>query len=389
MKVLLTVCTGWYLDQTAAGLEALNALGGLWIGNKNATQVSRNLYARCWPFHLAMKPFYHMAPQFLTEKAIYVFSGVYRQWLKSKLAARNCPKFDVVHGIMGFAKEAFEYAEKNGALKVLDCPNSHPVTQYGYWQRECDIWGPHENVTIPRWVYGEMNRDLEKADMVLCPSDFVRDTMVQNGIPREKCFVNPFGVDTGIFKNRLAIPPTPRFVCVGTICLRKGHQYLFRAFKELKQHLPQAELICVGDVKSDFRKEWPLWEGTFTHFPHLSHPELAELLKSCYAFVLASVEEGFARVISESMCAGLPIVATYESGAGTIVKDGIHGFIVNSRKPRELAEAMLKLAKNPSLCEQMGKACHEVISTSNTWKDYSVRLVAEYSRRLALKAARI
>ena len=107
------------------------------------------------------------------------------------------------------------------------------------------------------------------------------------------------------------------------ICLRKGRQYLFRAFELVKRRLPDAELICVGQYKSDFRRERPRWEGTFRHIHHLSHPDLSALFQTCTAFVFPSQEEGFARVISEAIGSGLPIIASHESGATTLVRDGI------------------------------------------------------------------
>jgi glycosyltransferase involved in cell wall biosynthesis len=240
-------------------------------------------------------------------------------------------------------------------------------------------------VPIPRWIFARMNRDLERADLILCPSLFVRDTMVANGIRAEKCFVNPFGVDLGVFKQREAVPKIPTFIVVGTICLRKGHQYLFRAFEQVKKQLPDAELICVGNVKADFRKEWPRWRGSFTHFPSLTHLELAKLLQTCTAFVFPSQEEGFARVISEAMGASLPILASHESGATTLVEDGVEGLIVRGRDPQHIAEAMLRVARDRELCRRMGEAAHKKGALKNTWQDYGDRLLAEYLRRLPSK----
>ncbi|MGH7975913.1 MAG: glycosyltransferase family 4 protein [Limisphaerales bacterium] len=287
----------------------------------------------------------------------------------------------MVQTIMGYATEPFDAAEKIGALKVIDCPNSHPTTYFGFWQRECDIWCAGEKVPIPRWMYARMNRELERADLILCPSAFVRDTMLQNGISAEKCFVNPFGVDTTIFKPREQMPAKPRFICVGTICVRKGHQYLFRAFEIVKRQLPEAELVCVGDYKCDFRKEKPKWAGTFTYHPHLQHKELAALLKTGTAFVFPSQEEGFARVFSEAMAVGLPVIASHESGATTLVKDGLEGFIVRGRDPKHIAEAMIKAASDPALNQKMSEAAHQKGAVRNTWQDYGDRLLAEYERR--------
>lgn len=378
MQVLLATAGGWYLPQTAQAIAKRNALAGLWISDKNKTDLSSDQYRRCWPFHLAMKPFYHAAPQIWRERAFYALFPLWKSWLK----AQAWPKIEVVQAIMGAATEPFDQAERLGALKVVDCPNSHPTSYYGYWQRECDLWCPGEKVPIPRWMFARMNRELERADLVLCPSVFVRDTMVTNGIPAEKCFINPFGADVSIFKQRENLPPKPRFIAVGTICVRKGHQYLFRAFQQVKQQLPEAELICLGNVKSDFRKEWPRWKNTFTYIPHLPHPELAQLLRTCTAFVFPSQEEGFARAIVEAMAVGLPVIASPESGTSTLVQDGVEGFIINGRSPEKIAEAMLRVGRDPALCQRMGEAAHKKGAIKNTWQDYGDRLLAEYERRL-------
>lgn len=375
---LLATCGGWYLPHTAKALQTRDALAGLWISNKNSTGLPRDKFRRCWPFHLVMKPLFHCSPEIWTERAFYKLFPIWRAWLK----CQKWPEVNTVQAIMGFATEIFDSAEKIGALKVIDCQNSHPTSYYGYWRRECDLWCPAAKIPIPRWMFTRMNRELERADVVLCPSTFVRDTMVQNGISVEKCLVQPFGVDTAVFQKRASLPEHPRFVSVGTICLRKGHQYLFRAFEQVKAKLPDAELICVGGYKNDFRPERPRWEGRFQHIENLPHPELAKLLQTCTAFVLPSLEEGFARVLSEAMGAGLPIVATHESGATTLVRNGVEGFIVPVQQPNKLADAMIHVACDRELNWNMGEAAWRKGAERNTWQDYGDRLLAEYQKRL-------
>ena len=228
-----------------------------------------------------------------------------------------------------------------------------------------------------------MNRELERADCIIVQSSFCRDSMVWNGIPEKKIYINPMGVDTSTFLPRQSLPIKPRFICVGTICLRKGHQYLFRAFELLKKCLPDAELICVGQYKTDFRRERPRWEGTFRHFPNLSHSDLATLLQSCTAFVFPSQEEGIARAQIEALAVGLPVIGTHEGGATTLVRDGIEGFIVRGRDPHHIAEAMIRVALDTELNLKMGKAAFEKGATKNTWQDYGDRLLNEYARKIS------
>jgi glycosyltransferase involved in cell wall biosynthesis len=388
MQVLLTTTRNWHLGPAAKALSNRNSLAGLWMADKKPDGLPQEQYRRCWPYHLAMKPFYHFAPQVWDERATYWLLPFYRSWLRLQFSRSATPAFDVIHAILGFASEPFEKAERIGALKVVDCPNSHPTTYFGFWQRECDLCCPGERVPIPRWMFARMNRELEQADLIIVQSKFCKESMLLNGIPGEKVLINPMGVDTSIFLKREIVPPKPRFVCVGTICLRKGHQYLFRAFQIVKKTLPDAELICVGDYKCDFRKEKPKWAGTFTHHPKLSHPELSALLRTCTAFVFPSQEEGIARAQIEGLASGLPLIGTHEGGATTLVEDGVEGFIVRGRDPQQIASAMVKLATDLQLNERMGEAAHKKGSAKNSWQDYGDRLIEEYSRRLGIKAKR-
>ena len=382
MQVLLTTTRAWYLDKTAKAFSQRGALAGLWMADNNATRLPAGEYRRCWPYHLAMKPFYHCTPQIWSERATYFFLHVYTRWLRAQLRSARCPQFDVVHAIMGFATEIFDRADEIGALKVIDAPNSHPTSYYGYWQRECDLWCPGEKVPIPRYMFARMNRELSRADIVIAQSNFCKESMVANGIPAEKIIVNLMGVDTSVFRKRETVPKKIRFVCVGTICLRKGYQYLFRAFQLAKQRLPDAELVCVGDYKCDFRLERPKWEGSFTHYPRLTHPQIAELLKSCTAFVFPSQEEGIARAQIECMACGLPGIGTHEAGTTTLIKDGESGFIVRGNDPQQIADAMVRMAKDPAMNQRMGEAAYQKGAERNTWQDYGDRLLAEYERRL-------
>jgi glycosyltransferase involved in cell wall biosynthesis len=75
------------------------------------------------------------------------------------------------------------------------------------------------------------------------------------------------------------------------------------------------------------------------------------------------------------MGAGLPVIATHESSATTLVEDGIEGFIVRGRDPHQIAEAMLRLPQNPELCSVMGESAYQKGALQNTWQDYGDRLL--------------
>ena len=380
-KCVIAGMGSWYLGHTAREFEKMDSLSGYWVSNSSHTGVSDQKYRRIWDYHLAQKLFYHLPLPNLEEKMRWINLPFYERWI----ARQTLPDgTNVVQGPMGSCEALFKLATRSGQkiLKVFDAPNSHPTNFVGYWQRECDIYAPGYRVPMCLAARSRINRELEQADLILCPSNFVRDTMVLNGISAEKCFISHFGVDTSIFVPRTAPPSVPIFVCVGSICLRKGHQYLFRAFEILKKKLPHARLVCVGGVRPEFKQEWQRWEGSFEHHEILTHHEISQLLASATAFVLPSVEEGFARVLSEAMACALPIIATYESGATTVIQNGEQGFIVPARNVDALSQAMLTAATDDELNKEMGRKALLAGGSSNTWADYAKRLQDEYARRL-------
>jgi glycosyltransferase involved in cell wall biosynthesis len=384
-SVLLLSCGSWHLPQTAKAFSERGALAGLWITLGNHAGIPVNKFRRAWPFQAAMLPLYFCVPQIWAERAFYAFLPLWKAWL----ARQQFPSCNVVQATMGYGTEPFDRAERIGALKVLDCPNSHPVTYHGFWQRECDLWCPGEKIPIPQWMLARMNRELERADIIIVQSDFCKESMMLNGIPDDKVSVNPMGVDTKIFSKRPAVPERVRFVCVGTICLRKGHQYLFRAWEKVKRELPDAELICVGDYKSDFRNERPKWEGRFVHRPALSHFEIADLLKTCTAFVFPSQEEGIGRAQVEALACGVPVIGTHEGGTTTLVDDGVEGLIVRGRDPEHIAAAMIRLGQDRDLNQRMGDAAYKKVAAQNSWQQYGDRLLVRYAESLKDRQVRV
>ena len=198
---------------------------------------------------------------------------IWRQWLKmaETSSVRRRP---FRNGIRGCT--AFDYAEKIGAVKVLDASNSHPTSFHGFWQRELDIWNPGAQVGVPRRSFASINREIERADVVLCASTYVRDSMLYNGIPEAKLSVNPYGADLRVFTPRQRLPDKPRFIFVGALTLRKGLQYLIPAFEQAKKDMPEAELILCGGLYPDFQELYNRWRTSFTHIRSLPHPRTGE-----------------------------------------------------------------------------------------------------------------
>jgi glycosyltransferase involved in cell wall biosynthesis len=381
VQAILVSAGSWYLRQTARAFQERGALAGLYISDKNSTGVDPALYHRCWPFHLAMKPFYHLLnwPTARWGPVFWKMFPIWRAWF----LRQDFPRANVMQAIGPFAKEAFDVAEKKGFFKLFDAANSHPVTQQAILKREFKRWNPDARIlSAQTWYTQRATVDIQRADMILCPSLFVKESMIEHGVDESKCFVLPFGVNKQVFRPREAAPERVRFICVGDISIRKGHPFLFKVFEDFVKHMPDAELVCVGAVRPEARKFTRNLHPRIRLLPLQTHDELQALYRTSTAFVLLSYEEGYARVLAEALSSGLPVIATHESGATTTIKSGEEGFIVPSGDHQAALDALLTIASDRALCQAMGKRAATKSSSTMTWQEYGDRLLQELTLRI-------
>jgi glycosyltransferase involved in cell wall biosynthesis len=81
--------------------------------------------------------------------------------------------------------------------------------------------------------------------------------------------------------------------------------------------------------------------------------------------------------ILEAMSYGLPVVAPKVGGIPEIITDGVEGFLITTRDPRDFAEKCLLLSRDPALRKQMGVAARARVE-----KFFSAAAMAEKYYRL-------
>jgi glycosyltransferase involved in cell wall biosynthesis len=138
--------------------------------------------------------------------------------------------------------------------------------------------------------------------------------------------------------------------------------------------LPDAELMVVGPFdESAFVKSMRIkYGGSFTEYGNVPHYHLAALFSQADVFAFPSLAEGSALVTYEAQASGLPCVVTHE--AGSVVRDGIEGFVVPSCDSTELANRIYKLYKDEDLRREMAVASRKR-AEEFTWQRYHMDLV--------------
>jgi glycosyltransferase involved in cell wall biosynthesis len=150
----------------------------------------------------------------------------------------------------------------------------------------------------------------------------------------------------------------PILLALGRLETQKGHRFLLNAHARVTQEFPEARLVCVGE--GSLRQE--LEEQTrrlqiqdsvrFVGF----QSNIADWLAIADISVLPSLFEGLPLVAIESLAAERAMIATRVDGTTEVVRDGETGLTVTPAEPQELAEAMLRLLRDPGLRVRLARA---------------------------------
>jgi len=220
-----------------------------------------------------------------------------------------------------------------------------------------------------------------EADYVSIPSQYVKRTFLEYGVPEDKLIHVPYGVDLTYFRPVPKQDDVFRVVHCGMVSLQKGVHYLLQAFSELK--LPHAELWLIGSITDEIRPFLNRYSSTKVLYKGpFRERELYKYYSQGSVLCLASIHEGLAMVQAQAMACGLPVICTTNTGGEDIVRDGQDGFVVPIRDVEVLKEKILFFYENRDACKAMGNSGQQRVQSGFTWGDYGDRMIAEYQRIL-------
>lgn len=207
-------------------------------------------------------------------------------------------------------------------------------------------------------------------DRFIAVSEAVRRILVAGGIPLERVSV----VYSGVPVDRLAASiPDDRLLWemgegevlagnASALTREKDHATLIRAFGWAVGRLPKLRLLIAGDgpLRRDLeRLRDELGLGDKVRFLGF-RDGIWGTFKALDVFVVSSRGEGLGVSLVEAMACGLPVVATRVGGIPEVVLDGETGILVPPGDPRALGEALVRLASDRKLREEMGRGAREL-----------------------------
>ncbi|MBC7450863.1 MAG: glycosyltransferase family 4 protein [Cytophagales bacterium] len=279
---------------------------------------------------------------------------------------------DAVYAYEDCAQRTFERAKKLGITCFYDLPIVHYKTAKEILGKEVEMFPEFQSclatVNEPAWKILKKLKELELADLIFVPSNFVKQSIIDIGIPAEKIKVNVFGAPIEYFKPMEKTDTVFRAIFVGGIGPRKGVHYIIQAWKEL--NLPNAELLLVGvDLFPEGWLKEHIKDANIRFVPSVPHHQLNSYYASADVFVFPSLAEGLALVQLEAMACGLPIISTPNAGAEDIVEDGKNGFLIPIRDTEALKDKIQYLYSHPDERQAMSTAARVTAERFN-WKRY-------------------
>jgi glycosyltransferase involved in cell wall biosynthesis len=211
-------------------------------------------------------------------------------------------------------------------------------------------------------------RELELAEVVMCPSHFVAGSIPGNVRVNKKIVVAPFGSPPSSppKKSARTAGTKLRVLFAGSMSQRKGLGDLFAAARLLNRN--DVELVVMGAPQTHmefYRGEFP----GFTYEPGRSHARVLELMQGCDVFCLPSIVEGRALVMQEAMSQGLPLIITPNTGGEDLIDEGVTGFLVPIRRADMIAEKIAWCADNRAALSDMSRAA-QAKAAQHTWIAY-------------------
>lgn len=245
--------------------------------------------------------------------------------LHDHIVARRLRKLagqiDIVHTWPIAAEETLKVAAAMGIPTVLERPNAHTRFAYETYAKECKKLG----VTVPLGheysykvdVLEKEEREYKLAFRILCPSDFVLKTFLDQGFKRDKLVRHIYGYDEERFypDNKQRGEKTGiTIIAVGGQAVKKGLHYALEAWLKSPACHTGKFLIAGAFIPSYAEKLSSM----------LSHPsvkvlghrnDIPDLMRQSDVLIHPSIEEGSALVTSEARGSGCVLLVSDAAGA--------------------------------------------------------------------------
>lgn len=182
---------------------------------------------------------------------------------------------------------------------------------------------------------------------------------------------------------------TPKLLFVGRLDERKGLRYLLEALPlVLAEQQVSLRIVGKGILEEEIKSQChSLGLDNIVEFlGFVTKEKLALEYAGCDIFILPAIvdskgdTEGLGIVMIEALAHQKPVIASAVGGIVDVIQSGKTGILVPEKKPKALAEAILKLLSNPLQAKEMGEKGLSDVQVRFSWS----RIIPLWSQVFAI-----
>ncbi len=190
---------------------------------------------------------------------------------------------------------------------------------------------------------------MRRTEKIVVPSRFLAEIFAEHGL-RAESIANI--VDAEKFRFRERSPLSPVFVSNRNLEAHYNVGDVLRAFKLIRESVPEARLIVAGDgTESESLREMEreMAIGNVEFLGRVEPDAMPQVLDSADVYLNTSVVDNMPLSFIEAFAAGLPVVSYATGGIPYIVSDGENGILVKQGDYADLAARAVALVNDPDL----------------------------------------
>jgi glycosyltransferase involved in cell wall biosynthesis len=241
-----------------------------------------------------------------------------------------------------------------------------------------------------KWKYRQV-------DVFIAASRLIAAMLVEDGIPADRVETVHDGVNVSYIDKQPAIDLHATFWLphgapvvgnVAALVAHKGQRHLVAAASRVIREIPDARFLIVGEGELRETLERQIRGlGLERHVLLVGfRTDVIGLQKKFDVFAMSSVTEGLGSAMLDAMACGVPVVATRAGGIPEAIDDGVTGVLVPLHDDDALAEALVKLLRDPALRQRLGAAGRARVADEFSVDRMVARTLDVYRARLEKQA---
>ena len=233
------------------------------------------------------------------------------------------------------------------------------------------------------WLHNKLRTFINKIDVFISPSNFLKNKLIEGGIPKEKIVVKAHLIECEEIK------PSYDFdnyaVYMGRLSREKGLFTLLKAWKGV----PSFTLRIMGDGSirnelENFVVQKEIANVEFLGF--IKGPKRFGVLRKAMFMIFPSEwYETFGYALVESFACGTPVIASKIGAMTELIKEGKNGLLFEPGNIEDLRKKILYLIENPKLIIPMRHYARKITEEKYSSEVGYKNLMQIYDRVLSIQ----